>query len=673
MVPGGGAPAGAARPRFRPGRWRAVVLIGVHHLFALHLVHWRVAGETLSPVEPSEGMQLATRGVVNAGAVFFALTLLSTVVLGRWFCGWGCHLVALQDLARALLLRVGITPRPLRSRALLIVPVLAFAYMFGLPFVARPPGAPRGPVSLELTTPAFWETFPGPVMALVTLFVCGALAVLFLGAKGFCTYACPYGAAFSFLDRLAPLRIKVSDACDACGQCTAVCSSNVLVHAEVRDWGMVVDPGCMKCLDCVAHCPTGALSFGWAAPALRKRATPRADPKPRPPAFGWGEEALLAAGFVLAFLAWRGLYRLVPFLLALGLAGILAWTWLVGLRLARRPASQKLLRWHLRREGRLTAAGALFAALTAASLALSAHAGLVQVLDLRAERFLAGTAAIRSGWEQALLAPPALDPVQRAAVEDGLAREQLLGRISLLPDPRVELRLAWLHLLLGDDPACEAAVRAALAGLPDQAPPRCDWAAWLLSRGRAAEAEATLREAAALDLEDQAGARQQLARLLVSQARLPEAEALLGALVARHPREARLHLDLAALHLVARRPARAVDALSRALELEPGLRPARLELAAALVALERHAEALAQYQALLLEAPDDPDLNREAGLAAIGARDARAAEAHLERAVRARPEPASLTALAFLLDRRGERARAAALLEQARALEAGGR
>src|SRR5262249_34687138 len=122
--------------------------------------------------------------------------------------------------------------------------------------------------SLALTTTTFWATFPGWVMTIATFAVCGFAIVWFLGAKGFCTYGCPYGAIFGVVDQLAPVRIRVTDACEGCGHCTAVCSSNVRVHQEVRDFGAVVDPGCMKCLDCVSVCPKDALYVGIGRPAL---------------------------------------------------------------------------------------------------------------------------------------------------------------------------------------------------------------------------------------------------------------------------------------------------------------------------------------------------------------------------------------------------------------------
>ncbi|HEX9792734.1 MAG TPA: 4Fe-4S binding protein, partial [Planctomycetota bacterium] len=357
------AQAEPSRPRIRPsrsGRRRAFVLGGVHLLLFAHLLHWWWSGRTLTPLEPSEGMEFSKQGVVNAGLLFFAAAGLSTLVFGRYFCGWACHLVALQDLCRWMLLKVGIRPKPLRSRALLWVPAGAFLYMFVWPLLYRSwVGDDLGVRAVHLTTTSFWATFPGPIVAVVTFLVCGFAAVYFLGAKGFCTYACPYGALFGAVDRFAPGRIRVTDACEGCGHCTAVCSSNVVVHAEVRDFGMVVDPGCMKCMDCVSVCPNDALYFGFGRPAAF--AAPRvAVPSVRKAEHGWREEAALGALFLLAFTAFRGLYGVVPFLLALGLGAIVACLALQALRMIYRR-DVRLARWVLKSGGRLRPAGRCFA------------------------------------------------------------------------------------------------------------------------------------------------------------------------------------------------------------------------------------------------------------------------------------------------------------------------
>lgn len=258
------------------GRWRAAVLILVHVLIAIHIAHWWNTGRTVSPLEPSEAMQFAKSGIINAGFIFFALAIASTLLLGRWFCGWGCHLVAVQDLSRWILEKFRIRPKPIRSSVLLTVPLIAFIYMFIAPALYPTAMSLTGvdasahswqQTSLKLTTDSFWATFPSWVPAILTMVICGAIIIYVLGAKGFCTVGCPYGAAFGFVDRYAPMRVRANDNCTGNGHCTAVCTSNVRVHEEVRDFKMVVDPGCMKCLDCVMVCPNDALFIGVGVPA----------------------------------------------------------------------------------------------------------------------------------------------------------------------------------------------------------------------------------------------------------------------------------------------------------------------------------------------------------------------------------------------------------------------
>ena len=43
------------------------------------------------------------RGMVNAGFIFFTLAILATLIFGRFVCGWGCHILALQDFCGWLL------------------------------------------------------------------------------------------------------------------------------------------------------------------------------------------------------------------------------------------------------------------------------------------------------------------------------------------------------------------------------------------------------------------------------------------------------------------------------------------------------------------------------------------------------------------------------------------
>jgi len=78
---------------------RAMVLLAIHVLMAIHIAHWLWKGSTLTPLEPSEAMQFSKQGLVNAGLIFFALAILSVLVVGRYFCGWGVTCSPCRTLA----------------------------------------------------------------------------------------------------------------------------------------------------------------------------------------------------------------------------------------------------------------------------------------------------------------------------------------------------------------------------------------------------------------------------------------------------------------------------------------------------------------------------------------------------------------------------------------------
>jgi tetratricopeptide (TPR) repeat protein len=183
---------------------------------------------------------------------------------------------------------------------------------------------------------------------------------------------------------------------------------------------MVVDPGCMKCLDCVSVCPKDALYVGAGTPAIlareRTHGSKPADEARAPgadAALHWllliaftfatlwefegftgdfnvqlcawltgiavaaaalfrgkarrkreytlVEEVLLAGFFLLALLAFRGWKGLVPFLFSLGLSAILAYLAVQALRLAY-ANNVGIQRWRLRASGHWTRGGVAFLA-----------------------------------------------------------------------------------------------------------------------------------------------------------------------------------------------------------------------------------------------------------------------------------------------------------------------
>jgi polyferredoxin len=477
----------------------------VHLAVLFHVAHWKLAGRTLGPVEPSEAMRTLELGYVNAGFLLFALAILATLVFGRFFCGWACHVVAYQDLCAWLLSRLGLRPRPVRSRLLVFVPLGAAVYMFLWPQLERwLAGRARPALALELATDDLWATFPGPWIAALTLLVDGALVVWLLGAKGFCTYGCPYGAVFGIAARAAPGRIRVTDACEGCGHCTAACTSNVRVHEEVARYGEVVDPGCMRCTDCVSVCPKGALFFGFAPAHTRRRERPPKLPRPRRTYdFTWGEELAAAAVFGAALYALRGLYGAVPFLLAIGLA-VLAALAAVALWRALRSPDFDLQHHALKRGGRLTPAGGALLGIALPYLVFVGHSGFVN------HQAQAGTRLFEAGRAR---------PEERAELfARSLVHHRRAARAGLFGVAANEYQVALILRESKDWAGAEEHLRRAVELDPRAAYPRLDLADVLLVGKRFAEAEALL-EGLLADDPGFAPAEQRLAALRASTAR----------------------------------------------------------------------------------------------------------------------------------------------------------
>jgi tetratricopeptide (TPR) repeat protein/NAD-dependent dihydropyrimidine dehydrogenase PreA subunit len=454
--------------RSRTSRWRAGALIALNVLMIAHIIQWRIMGTTVSPIEPSESMYTIQQGAINAGFIFFALAILATLILGRFVCGWGCHILALQDFCAWLLKKMGLVPKPFRSRLLVFVPLIAALYMFVWPkvfqvFFSPEPSQLIPEFSNHLVTNDFWATFPSVAVAIPFLFICGFVTVYFLGQKGFCTYACPYGGFFGLSDKLAVGRIRVNDACNQCGHCTATCTSNVVVHAEVKQYGMVVDPGCMKCMDCVSVCPNDALYFGFGKPSVAVTKSLKKNYS-----LTWPEEIVGALVFLGSFLAVRGVYTLVPFLMALGIAAV---TTFLTLKVWRLLQSRELsfYRFNLKTLGTIQKAGWLFLLFAFTWIGLTVHSGWVRYNEFSGDRAfeqltipdeLALAQANPVSW---------LTPADRETVDKGRSHFRGASGSGLFANGEMLAKLAWFEYLSGDAEASVKLLEQAAANQEGQA------------------------------------------------------------------------------------------------------------------------------------------------------------------------------------------------------------
>jgi polyferredoxin len=85
----------------------------VYVVFAIHIIHWKLTGQTLAPLELNEVMYTLELGIITAGFLFMCLLVLGTLI-GRFFCSWACHIMVWVELC-AWCSRIGILAKPIRS------------------------------------------------------------------------------------------------------------------------------------------------------------------------------------------------------------------------------------------------------------------------------------------------------------------------------------------------------------------------------------------------------------------------------------------------------------------------------------------------------------------------------------------------------------------------------
>jgi polyferredoxin/tetratricopeptide (TPR) repeat protein len=600
--------AGTGRLSFvrksKRSKWRAGVLIGVHAIVAVHLTHYLIAGRSLSPVEPSESMYTLELGYVNCGFIFFAVALAGTAIFGRFFCGWGCHIVALQDFCAWIMKKLGVRPKPFRSRLLAFGPLVIAFYMFGWPTLLRLASGGSGRafpgLSNRLMTDDLWATFPGPLFGALTFATCGFAAVYFLGAKGFCTYGCPYGALFGALDYASPGRIVVNDDCEQCGHCTATCTSNVRVHEEVRLYGMVVDPGCMKCMDCVSVCPKGALRFSFAAPSMLKTvpSTPRAKRYDLP----LSEELAVAFVGLVATLVFRDLYNGPPLLMSIGLGGITAFLALKLWHLVRRR-EVRVQNLELKSTGRLRRSGLLFASLTVLWLAFTSHSAFAQWHRMWGRHYLNETEVSRADGLSGAFRAKRYSARHDHAAAEAFRHFSLADRWGLAGVVEVKLGLAWCYVLRGEVERAERAGEEAIALAPDQpalrqnlkdlqraAKPSAEdhftLAGTLAESGKLEEAVSEYRAAVAL-APDSVPLRYNLGGVLRRLGRNDAAIEQLEAARELTPDDFDVHVELGLAYMAAGANEKAIAALRRAVALNPDSPESRSHLPILILQMER--------------------------------------------------------------------------------------
>jgi len=204
-------------------------------------------------------------GVASSGLLWWGVVLVSSVVVGRSFCGYACPLGGCQEALHTALGRDLRTVRYLKA-----VKYAVWGAWVGLiAFFAVTRGGWRK-VDVFYMNPGFPPYDRPAHIAFLVFVLLAAFSALAWGRRGFCHYLCffaPLNILGTGVAKRLPiprLHVRVVDrqGCTQCRRCSAACPMTLDVTGMVAR-GAVDHAECITCGSCAATCRAGALAYGF--------------------------------------------------------------------------------------------------------------------------------------------------------------------------------------------------------------------------------------------------------------------------------------------------------------------------------------------------------------------------------------------------------------------------
>jgi polyferredoxin len=208
----------------------------------------------------------AANGIVNGSLVMFGLMFVSSLFLGRAWCGWVCPGSTMADLAEA------VNNRPVKpARISWIKWLIWIPWISIIVWLVIRAGGYSDVDLLYFTETGVSVDEPGKYItyyAVLGLFI--GLAILF-GRRAGCHTVC-WMAPFMIIGRWLrnrfgwpSLRLKAEPSvCADCKKCTSNCPMSLDVNAMVQIDKME-NPDCILCGTCVDNCAKQAIRYSFSA------------------------------------------------------------------------------------------------------------------------------------------------------------------------------------------------------------------------------------------------------------------------------------------------------------------------------------------------------------------------------------------------------------------------
>lgn len=193
-------------------------------------------------------------------AIVGGVILLSTMVFGRFFCGWVCPIGSIQEFVHAIGRKSSLKKTPSISNSLhkkmsyikyvILLINVTMAYLL------------VQPLYMNLCPVLSLSNIGKPLIiagATVSLLIISSIYV----ERFFCKYLCPFGALMNIMQmigkvlRIPRFKIKVNE--QLCTHCT-LCTKNCPMQINVDALYIVEDGDCIQCNRCKTACPRDGIT-----------------------------------------------------------------------------------------------------------------------------------------------------------------------------------------------------------------------------------------------------------------------------------------------------------------------------------------------------------------------------------------------------------------------------
>jgi ferredoxin-type protein NapH len=209
--------------------------------------------------------QGASEGIITGGLILFILLFISSLFLGRLWCGWLCPAGGLQEIY------FEINNKPTIAGRLNWLKYIIFLAVIFIPLISAIRSA-AGFTAIDL----FYYTDHGISIAKQGAYIIFFAQITFLtafallgGKRGFCHYFCPIavimiiGRKIRNLIRWPALHLSADAGhCTDCNKCSKNCPMGLDVSNMVRQ-GHMENTECILCGVCTDVCPKQAIHYAW--------------------------------------------------------------------------------------------------------------------------------------------------------------------------------------------------------------------------------------------------------------------------------------------------------------------------------------------------------------------------------------------------------------------------